>query len=75
MAGTLSREELIDPVRRIVATQGSQEEIDTCIRLLERSVPDPQVTNYIFYSTPAMAPEEIVDRALSYRPISLPGSG
>ena len=39
------------------------------IELLEQNVTDPEVTNYIFYEE--NTPEEVVDKALAYRPIIL----
>lgn len=37
--------------------------------LLTQSVIDPQVTDYIYYDN--KTPEEIVDKALAYKPIQL----
>lgn len=65
----LTREELISLVETIMKCQGSEEEIDEMIKLLEKNVVDPEVTNYIFYEE--NTPEEVVDKALAYKPILL----
>lgn len=36
---------------------------------LMKNVPDPRVTNHIFYAD--LTPEEVVDKALAYKPIQL----
>ena len=63
----MTREELIALVDKIMKCQGSEKEIDKMIELLEQNVTDPEVTNYIFYEE--NTPEEVVDKALAYRPI------
>jgi len=65
--------DLIQLVRKIIAAEGSEEEIDNMLDILERSVPDPYVSDLIFYPPEGkdLSPEEIVERALSYKPIQL----
>ena len=65
----MTREELIALVDKIMKCQGSEKEIDKMIELLEQNVTDPEVTDYIFYEE--NTPEEVVDKALAYRPIIL----
>ncbi len=65
----LTRDELITLVDKIMKCQESEEEIDDMIKLLEKNVLDPEVTNYIFYEE--NTPEEVVDKALAYKPILL----
>jgi hypothetical protein len=65
----MTREELIELVKKIMTVQGTEEEIDKMIEVLKKNVPDPRVSNYIFYAE--MTPEQIVDKALSYKPIQL----
>ena len=60
---------MIALVEKIKKCQGSEKEIDEMIELLERNVSDPEVTNYIFYEE--NTPEEVVDKALAYKPIFL----
>lgn len=70
----LTKEELVDLVRRIVAAEGTEEEQDDMMDLLEANVADPEVSDLIYYppSGVALTPEQIVERALAYRPIQLP---
>ncbi len=65
----LSREALIDLVRKIMNCEGNEEEIDEMTFLLMKNVIDPQVTDYIYYDE--KTPEEVVDLALAYKPIQL----
>lgn len=73
MAQRLSREELIELVEKIRRVENSEEEIDAMLDLLEWNVPDPEVSNLIYWSKEDLTSEQIVDRALSYKPILLPG--
>jgi hypothetical protein len=50
----------------------SEEERSSLVALFERNVPDPEASNLIFYHRPELTPEEIVDKALSYKPIITP---
>ncbi len=65
----MTREELISLVDKIMKCQGTEKEIDAMIELLEKNVIDPDVTNYIFYEE--NTPEEVVDKAMAYKPIVL----
>lgn len=65
----MTREELISLVDKIMKCQGTEKEIDEMIELLEKNVIDLEVTNYIFYED--NTPEEVVDKALEYKPIIL----
>ena len=65
----MTREELILLVDKIMKCQGTEKEIDEMIKLLEKNVIDPEVTNYIYYEE--NTPEEFVDKALAYKPIIL----
>ena len=65
----MDREELIRLVERIMRCEGTEEEQDDLLELLEKNVLDPQVSNYIFYEE--NTPEEVVDKALAYKPIIL----
>ena len=67
----LSRDELINLVRKIMKCEGSEHEIDEMMNLLESNVPDPQVSDLIFWSDIEYSPEEIIDKAMSYKPIIL----
>lgn len=65
----MSREELIELVEKIMKCEGTEEEIDNMIDVLEENVVDPYVTDYIYYEE--NTPEEVVDKALAYKPIIL----
>lgn len=72
MTGSLSREDLIDLVRRVVDCKGTDAEIDGWIATIRGNLADPKITDYIFWPDRPMTPEEIVDRALAYESIQLP---
>ena len=65
----MTRDELILLVDKIMKCQGSEKEIDEMMELLEKNVIDPEVSNYIFYEE--NTPEEVIDKALAYKPIIL----
>ena len=65
----MDRIELIKLVERIMRCEGTDEEQDELLELLEKNVLDPQVSNYIFYEE--NTPEEVIDKALTYTPIIL----
>lgn len=69
MAKKMNREELIELVRKIINCEGTEQEIDSMTTLLTQNVIDPQVTDYMYFDD--KTPEEIVDKALAYRPIQL----
>lgn len=71
MAEKITKEELVELVRKIVGALGTEEEIDGWINVLEENVPDPEVSDLIFYPDKEMTPEEVIERALSYRSIHL----
>lgn len=66
-----SRDDLIELVRKIIHIEGSEDQIDEWINVLEANVPHPRVTDCIYYPERDMSPEEIVDVAMNYRPIGL----
>ncbi len=65
----MDRIELIRLVEKIMRCEGTEKEQDELLELLEKNVLDPQVSNYIFYEE--NTPEEVVDKALAYKPIIL----
>lgn len=69
MENQLTRDELIDLVKKIFASNGSEEEISDLIDLLKRNVPHPSPGNLIYWED--LTPEEVVDKSLSYKPIQL----
>lgn len=68
--GDLSKDELIDLVREIINSKDYKEyEIDLMVQKLCDGVIDPNITDYIYYDN--LTPEEVVNKALSYKPMNL----
>lgn len=69
----LNREQLIELVDRIKNAEGeTEEENDALIDLFLENVPDPNASNYIFeIEYEDLSTEEVVDKALSYKPFQL----
>ncbi|WP_299611417.1 bacteriocin immunity protein [uncultured Aquimarina sp.] len=66
----MTRRELIELVKEIINVENKTEkEIDRLLEILEQNVPDPEVSDLIYYDE--LTPEQIVDKALSYKPIQL----
>ena len=78
----MTREELIEIGKRIVAMDGTEEEIDKLTEVFDKNVPYPNGSNLFFYPenynsrkdniseySPSIA--EVVDKCLSYKPIQL----
>jgi len=69
--GDLSRDELINLVKRIQNNEADEEyKADHLIQIVKNAVVDPYITDYIFFEDELTA-EQIVDKALSYKPIIL----
>lgn len=71
MENKLTRVELIALVTKICEADGTEEQINEMLAELRRQVADPSVTDYIFHTDSILTPQEIVDKALSYKPIQL----
>jgi Colicin immunity protein / pyocin immunity protein len=68
MSKKLTREELIEIVRKIMNCEGTEKEIDEYIDILEENVPHPEVSDLIFYPERGEpTPEEVVDQAMAYK--------
>lgn len=69
----MTKEELIALAKKIrFAEAKNEEEMNYDIELFMQNVPDPQASDYFFSKKfEGMTLEEIVDKALSYRPIQL----
>jgi hypothetical protein len=68
---TLPRAQLVGLVKRIMSADGTEEQIDELVDTLRKNVLDPNVTDLIFHTRPELTAEEVVDRALAYKPIAL----
>ena len=65
-----SREQIIDLINQILDVEShTEEEIDRLVEKLESGVIDPNISDYIFWDD--LTPEQIADKALSYKPICL----
>jgi hypothetical protein len=76
--GAADRVRLLAIVRRLVAAQYSSDEaLEADASAFTAAVPHPRAMNLIFYWADEFehqpSPEEIVDRALAYPAIQLPG--
>lgn len=67
----ITKEELIELVKRIKDYETYAEESDFYLELLEANVLMPDVPNLIFWSKEQLSAEEIVEKALNYKPIIL----
>ena len=71
MNDRLTKVELVELVSKISNAAGDEKQIDEWIDTLEQNVPHPEVADLIFYPEEEMTAEEIVEAALSYKPIHL----
>lgn len=78
MREKLERDQLILLVERIRRAEGTEDEEDQWLELINQSVPAPTgyVSDLIFWPndhgyTGELSSQEIIDRALSYKPICL----
>ena len=69
----VTRDELVSLAKKIRhANAASEAELDADIELFENNVPDPEASDYFFSKRfENMTVEEIVDKALSYKPYLL----
>lgn len=65
----LTRDELVELVKKIINCDGSEAEIDEMLFVLQQNVADPAVTDYIYYDEKTA--EDIIDLALAYKSIQL----
>lgn len=72
---SMTRDQLIELVQRIIAVEGTEKEIDDMVDLFEHHVPYPGASDLIYWDDRDLTAEEIVDTALAYQPIALPPSG
>ncbi len=66
----LSREALIEAVRRIMEVEGEPGELDELIDVVQANVPHPAVADLIYWPPDGqdLTPEEVVEQALTYQP-------
>lgn len=69
----LSKTELIKLVKRIINVDyDTEKEHSEAVFLFKQNVPHPEASNLIYRHEPELSPEEIVEKALAYKPIILP---
>lgn len=67
----LDRQQLIDLVDKIKLAEVSEDEITDWMNLLVENVPDPNVAELIFFNDVELTSDEVIDKALAYKPILL----
>ena len=70
----LTRDEMIALVERLMRGEGEDSEAGEWIGQLERSIPNPHIGQIIFWPEPDekdLTAEQIVDKAMQYRPFAL----
>lgn len=69
----MTKEDLIKLVKKIcIADFENETQYINAIFKFKENVPDPQAANLVFRHKPQLTPEEIVEKALAYKPIILP---
>lgn len=69
----LTKEQLIKLVQKIKdADFESEEQYEKAVILFKNSVVHPDSVNLIFYHKPKLTAQEIVEKALTYKPIVIP---
>jgi ATP-dependent Clp protease adapter protein ClpS len=72
MSSEKTKAKLIELARKIMESEGDEDEIDNWMLELKASVQHPAVSDLIFYpENDDVTPEEIVEEVLSYKPLSL----
>jgi hypothetical protein len=67
----LTKEQLVDLVRKIMNLEFTEEQLGEMIDLLSRNT-YPGVSDLIYYSKEQLTPGQIVDQALAYKPLITP---
>ncbi len=67
----MTTNELIELVPKVMAADGTEEEIDAWTDAISRAVPHPNWADLIYYDDRELSPEEVVAEALAYKPILL----
>jgi len=67
----LAKRELVLLVEKIIDPKNTDDRISDWIDLVISETGCPHVSEYIFYSEPELSPTEVVEKAISYKPIQL----
>ena len=69
----MTKTELIQLVTKICNAEfETEKELESLLMKFKFNVADPEAANLIYYHKPELTPEEIVEKALAYKPIILP---
>ena len=60
----MTRKEMIDIVRRVSNAEGTEEQLDRLMDELETAAPNARISNLIFWTSPELTPEQVVDEAI-----------
>lgn len=71
----MTKAEMVTLVEKVLNGDYRDEEVGQIILLLRRKTLCPNVSDLIFYSDPPLSPDEVIERALAYKPIILHGPG
>lgn len=74
MSQQLTKQQLVVLVQRLMKADGTEEELDQIEGLVRSNVPHPAISDLIYYPKVEMTAEAIVEAALNYQPIRLPGA-
>jgi hypothetical protein len=61
----------LEAIERLKAGIGTEKEQNEDLDFLRKNLSDPKISDYIFHSKLDLTPEEILAKALAYRPIAL----
>ncbi|MCM2980479.1 bacteriocin immunity protein [Niallia circulans] len=67
MSKKLSKDELVELVKKICNPKQSDEKVNESIEILEENVPHPAPGDLIFWNDEDLSPEEVVEIALAYK--------
>lgn len=68
---SLTKEELIDLVQRIMDVDGTEAEIDQWIEIFEENTSHPDGSDLIFFCEDNFTAKMIIEKALNYKPIEI----
>lgn len=68
----MEKNELIALVKKILAANCTEKELDEMVSLFVENVPDPNATKYLYAKEyEGLSPDQIVEKAMAYRPFQL----
>ena len=71
MAKRPKKQSCLQAIERLQEATGTEQEQDRDIEFLRNNLADPKIIDYIFHHQPELSAEEILAKALAYRPIQL----